>query len=76
MKLKRTARDARNIQVMFQNEETKATVGHVKLSVPGAAERFRAWGNTRLIKDPGHWVTVVSTLDGVELGRAPFEVNG
>ncbi len=70
-----SARDARNINVMFQNEETKATVGHVKLTVPGGAERFRTWGNTRLIKDPGHWVAVVSTADGVELGRAPFEVK-
>ena len=70
-----SARDARAINVMFQNEETKATVGHVKLTVPGGAERFRTWGNTRLIKDPGHWVAVVSTPEGVELGRAPFEVK-
>ena len=71
-----TGREARSIRVMFQNEDTKATVGHVKLTVPAAAERFRTWGNTRLIHDPGHWVAVVSTLDGVELGRAPFEVTG
>jgi hypothetical protein len=62
--------------VMFQNQDTKATVGHVKLTVPGTSERFRTWGNTRLIRDPGHWVAVVSTADGVELGRAPFEVKG
>lgn len=68
--------EARSVRVMFQNQDTKATVGHVKLTVPGAAERFRTWGNTRLIKDPGHWVAVVSTTDGVELGRAPFEVKG
>jgi len=36
-----SARDARSVRVMFQNEDTKATVGHVKLTVPGAAERFR-----------------------------------
>ena len=71
-----SARDARSVRVMFQNQDTKATVGHVKLSVPGASERFRTWGNTRMIKDPGHWVAVISTLDGVELGRAPFEVKG
>ncbi len=70
-----SAHDARSISVMFQNEETKATVGHVKLTVPAGAERFRTWGNTRLIKDPGHWVAVVSTVDGVELGRAAFEVK-
>ena len=71
-----SAHEARNVRVMFQNQDTKATVGHVKLTVPGTSERFRTWGNTRLIRDPGHWVAVVSTIDGVELGRAPFEVKG
>jgi len=67
---------ARSIRVLFQNEDTKATVGHVKLTVPGSQPHYRTWGNTRLIRDPGHWVAVVSTADGVELGRAPFEVKG
>jgi hypothetical protein len=71
-----SARDARSIRVMFQNEDTKATVGHVKLTVPAGQTRFRTWGNTRMIRDAGHWVAVVSTVDGVELGRAPFEVKG
>jgi hypothetical protein len=71
-----SARAARNVRVMFQNQDTKATVGHVKLTVPGTTERFRTWGNTRMIRDAGHWVAVVSTVDGVELGRAPFEVKG
>ena len=76
VELENSASDARNIRVMFQNEDTKATVGHVKLSIPAAASRYRTWGNTRMIRDPGHWVAVVSTADGVELGRAPFEVKG
>lgn len=71
-----SARAARRVRVMFQNQDTKATVGNVKLIVPGTSERFRTWGNTRLIREPGHWVAVVSTVDGVELGRAPFEVKG
>ncbi len=71
-----SARAARSVRVMFQNQDTKATVGHVKLTVPGTSERFRTWGNTRMIRDPGHWVAVVSTVAGVELGRAPFEVKG
>lgn len=70
------APEARNVRVMFQNQDTKATVGHVKLTVPGATDRFRTWGNTRLIRDAGHWIAVVSTADGVELGRAPFEIKG
>ena len=76
VELENSAKDARNIRVLFQNEDTKATVGHVKLTVPAAQARFRTWGNTRMIRDPGHWVAVVSTVDGVELGRAPFEVKG
>jgi hypothetical protein len=75
VELENSARDARSVRVMFQNEDTKATVGHVKLTVPAASERFRTWGNTRMIRDPGHWVAVVSTADGVELGRAPFQVT-
>jgi len=71
-----SAREARSVRVLFQNEDTKATVGHVKLTVPATSERFRTWGNTRMIRDPGRWVAVVSTVDGVELGRAPFEVKG
>lgn len=71
-----SAHDARSVRVMFQNQDTKATVGHVKLTVPATSERFRTWGNTRMIRDAGHWVAVVSTADGVELGRAPFEVQG
>jgi hypothetical protein len=71
-----SAHDARGIRVVFQNEDTKASVGHVKLTVPADQTRFRTWGNTRMIRDPGHWVAVVSTLAGVELGRAPFEVKG
>jgi hypothetical protein len=66
----------RAIRVMFENEDTKATVGHVKLTVPGSQSRYRTWGNTRLIRDPGRWVAVVSTSDGIELGRASFEVKG
>lgn len=71
-----SARNSRSVRVLFQNQDTKATVGHVKLTVPGTSERFRTWGNTRMIRDAGHWVAVVSTVDGVELGRAPFDVKG
>jgi hypothetical protein len=76
VELENSASAPRAIRVMFENEDTKATVGHVKLTVPASQSRYRTWGNTRLIRDPGHWVAVVSTTDGVELGRAPFEVKG
>ncbi len=76
VELENASSASRSIRVLFQNEDTKATVGHVKLTVPSAQAHFRTWGNTRLIRDPGHWVAVVSTADGVELGRAPFDVKG
>lgn len=65
----------RSVRLLFENQDTKATVGHVKLTVPGAQQHYRTWGNTRLIRDPGRWVAVVSTVDGVELGRASFDVK-
>jgi Protein of unknown function (DUF2914) len=76
VELENTGSAPRAIRVLFENEDTKATVGHVKLTVPGSQPRFRTWGNTRMIRDAGHWVAVVSTADGVELGRAPFDVKG
>lgn len=76
VELENSGSSSRNIRVLFQNQDTKATVGHVKLTVPGSQAHYRTWGNTRLIRDPGHWVAVVSTADGVELGRAPFDVKG
>jgi hypothetical protein len=75
VELENSGSAARSIRVLFENEDTKATVGHVKLTVPGSQPHYRTWGNTRLIRDPGHWVAVVSTPDGVELGRAPFDVK-
>jgi hypothetical protein len=65
----------RSVRLLFENQDTKATVGHVKLTVPGAQQHYRTWGNTRLIRDPGRWVAVVSTVYGVELGRASFDVK-
>lgn len=66
----------RGVRILFENEKSKATVGHVKLSVPGGQQHFRTWGNTRMIAEPGRWVAVVSTSDGTELARAPFDVKG
>jgi hypothetical protein len=76
VEVENTGSAPRGIRVLFENEDTKATVGHVNLTVPDSQPRFRTWGNTRMIRDAGHWVAVVSTADGVELGRAPFDVKG
>ena len=76
IELENSASEARSIRVVFQNQDTRASVGHVKLTIPAGQARYRTWGNTRLIQDPGHWVAVVSTNDGTELGRAAFDVKG
>jgi hypothetical protein len=76
VELENSGSNSRAIRLLFENLDTKATVGHVKLTVPAAQPHYRTWGNTRLIRDPGHWVAVVTTADGIELGRAPFEVKG
>ena len=76
VELENSATEPRSIRVVFQNQDTQASVGHVKLTVPPGQLRYRTWGNTRLIQDPGHWVAVISTSDGTELGRAAFEVKG
>lgn len=76
VELENAADEARSIRLVFQNQDTQASVGHVKLTIPAGQARFRTWGNTRLIQDPGRWVAVVSTSDGIELGRAAFEVKG
>ena len=75
VELENSATSARGIRVLFENEDTKATVGHVKLTVPAAQPHYRTWGNTRMIRGAGHWVAVVTNLEGVELGRAEFEVK-
>ncbi|HEY2410529.1 MAG TPA: DUF2914 domain-containing protein [Polyangiaceae bacterium] len=67
---------ARAVRILFENEHSQATVGHVKLNVPGGQLRFRTWGNTRMIAEPGRWIAIVSTSDGTELARAPFDVKG
>ena len=75
VELENSAASSRGIRVLFENEDTKTTVGHVKLTVPAAQPHYRTWGNTRMIRDAGHWVAVVTTADGIELGRAPFQVK-
>ncbi len=66
---------AQKVIVTFSKEGSDTKVGFVELEVPGKARRWRTWGNTRRITEPGSWVAVVSTEDGEELGRQAFEVS-
>ncbi len=65
---------AQKVVITFSKEGSDAKVGFIELEVPGKARRWRTWGNTRRITEPGTWVAVVSTQDGEELGRQAFEV--
>jgi hypothetical protein len=63
------------IVVTFEREGAKP-VGHVELEVPAETTRWRTWGKTALIKEPGSWDAVIKSADGRELGRQTFEVKG
>ena len=64
----------RNVTVTFEREGRPA-VGHVKLQVPAKSPRFRTWARTRNLGEPGTWEAVITSDDGKELGRQPFELT-
>lgn len=71
--LENPAADERRIRISF--EHGKKRIGNVPLSVPASHKRFRTWGGTRLIDEPGRWEAVVRADDGTELARASFDVE-
>jgi hypothetical protein len=68
------AGDERRIRISFEHDG-KRPIGNVPLSVPASHKRFRTWGGTRLIDQPGRWQAVVRADDGTELARASFDVE-
>jgi hypothetical protein len=62
-------------RVIVTFERGGSSVGHVKLRVPGESRRWRTWGQTRRIQEPGEWQAVVRTEDGHELSRTAFVVK-
>jgi hypothetical protein len=64
----------RNVTVTFERDG-RPKVGHVKLHVPAKSPRFRTWARTRNVTEPGTWEAVITSDDGKELGRQPFEVT-
>jgi hypothetical protein len=52
------------------------SVGHVTLDVPAHAPRWRTWGYSRVVNEPGEWEAIVTTIDGQEIGRARFQIDG
>lgn len=75
LEMKHLADTEVDVVVTFEHEAGKK-VGFIELTVPGQSPRFRTWGRTRNIKEPGAWVAVVSTKEGVELARKEFTVAG
>jgi hypothetical protein len=66
--------DARGgIVITFEHD--RESVGHVELSVPADAPRWRTWGRTAMIRSAGEWTAVVKTAEGRELARQAFEVT-
>lgn len=64
----------RNVVVTFERDGRPA-VGHVKLGVPAKSPRFRTWARTRNVTEAGTWEAVITSDDGKELGRQPFELS-
>jgi hypothetical protein len=73
VELKNPSKTEQKIVVSFVSPSGKATKGNVELAV-GAAPRWRTWAYSRAVDQKGTWTAVVSTPDGKELARAPFEV--
>ena len=62
-----------HIVVTFVPPAGKAAKGNVSLAV-GASPRWRTWATSRAVDEKGTWTAVVSTDDGRELAREPFEI--
>jgi hypothetical protein len=59
--------------VVVTFERAGESVGHVKLRVPAESRRWRTWGQTRRIREPGEWQAVVRATTA-ELARTTFVV--
>ena len=66
--------EAQQITVRFEHETGKQ-VGFVKLDVPAEKRRWRTWGQTRHIQEPGAWTAVVTDQAGKVLGQQPFHID-
>ncbi len=51
-------------------------VGHITLNVPANSPRWRTWAFSRLIREPGSWTAIIRTVEGAELAREHFEIEG
>jgi hypothetical protein len=68
--------DAESGVVITFEHESGRKVGFIELSVPAETSRYRTWGRTRNIQQPGEWTAIVSSKSGEELARKTFTVTG
>jgi hypothetical protein len=62
------------VEVVFEHESGRK-VGHAKLDVPAAKTRWRTWGVSRNVSEPGRWVAVLLDGEKRELSRVAFTVS-
>ena len=62
------------VEVVFEHESGRK-VGHAKLDVPAAKTRWRTWGVSRNVSEPGRWVAVLLDGEKRELSRVAFKVS-
>lgn len=74
VELKNSTEEDSGVVITFEHESGKR-VGFIELTVPKESPRFRTWGRTRNIDEPGEWHAIVSTKTGQELSRSSFTVR-
>lgn len=74
VELSNASAEEQKVFVTFESKEG-LSVGHVQLSVPASARRWRTWARTTGVRHAGEWTAVVRGVDGKELGRESFEVT-
>lgn len=67
--------EPQRVRVTFERKGSNARVGHAVLEVPATSKRYRTWGTSQHVKEPGEWEAVLWNERGDELARAPFAVT-
>lgn len=61
--------------IVISFERAGERTGNVNLAVPANQRRWRTWGWSKGVKEPGEWIAVVRSSGGRELARTAFEVT-
>jgi len=69
-----TSDESQEVIVTFESDSGHAA-RNISLQIPPRVRRWRTWTYPRTIRQPGLWVAILSTSDGVELARERFEVS-